>query len=112
MAEGDHKTIFFRTDPEFLKRFREIDALIDAEGTRESAFVKAKDAEAGARAAVRQADHVHEMQDLIFHELERHWASFVLESDPTVPEFPDDWRVQFFGRMIRVSYSERAAYKE
>ena len=112
MAEGDRKTLNCRSGAEFLKAYRQLDARIDAAAAQESACVKAEDADGAGQAAAKEARLCHDITDLILHELERHWAPHVLDSDGTVPDFPDDWSVLFYGRILRIEYRERAAYKE
>ena len=111
MGEGDNKTLIFRTCSEFLRRFRELDGLIDAADARQDAFKRQRDADASAAAAIEHARLCQDMQDVILDELERHWGAMVIDDDPTRPDFPDNWRLQFFGRILRLEYRERAAYK-
>ncbi len=95
-----------------MKAFRQLDAWIDSACAQRSAHVDAGDAKGASRAAARNARYCHEINDLILDELERHWGPHVLESDGTVPDFPDNWRIFFFGRVLRIEYSERAAFKQ
>ena len=111
MGEGDNKTLIFRTSSAFLQRFRELDGLIDAADARQDAFKRQRDADASAEAAIEHSRLCQEMQDVILDELERHWGPMVIDDDPTRPELPDNWRLQFFGRILRLEYRERAAYK-
>lgn len=111
MAEGDNKSMVFRTSAEFLRRFRELDGLIDAACARGETYKRKREPKNAGDAAVEHSELCQQMQDLILDEIERHWGPLLLDDDPTRPEFPDDWRLQFFGRLLRISYRERAAYK-
>lgn len=111
MTDGDEKTLIFRTGPEFQEAFRRLDRAIDAANAREAASVRAGKADRAGDAADESARLVQEMHDLILDEIERHWAAHMIDADARVPEFPDEWRVQFSGRIIRVNYDEREVFK-
>ena len=111
MSEGDKKSFVFRTSAEFMKRYREIDERMDAADARQDTFTRARDADAAADSAILNARLCHQLNDLILDELERHWCPMLLEDDPSRPDFPDDWRLYFYGRILRVEYNEREVYK-
>jgi hypothetical protein len=111
MSEGDNKTLIFRTGREFLEEFRALDAQFDSAVARQQALLRARDAKGASRAARDQSRLGARIQDLILDEIERHWGPQVLEHDSSTPSFPDCWRLQFFGRILRIEYRERSAYK-
>jgi hypothetical protein len=111
MSEGENKSLIFRTSREFLQEFRALDARIDGVYTRQQALMRARDARAAAKAAREHSRLCARMQDLIMDEIERHWGPMLLEDGASVPQLPDNWRIQFFGRVLRLDYRERAAYK-
>ena len=111
MSFGDKKTFVFRTSAEFTRRYRELDAGMDAADAREDTYKRARDVDAASEAAISNARLCHEMNDLILDELERHWGPMMLDDDGTRPEFPDNWCSMFYGRMLRLEYHEREAFK-
>lgn len=108
---GDHKTIVVRTSTEFREVFRHLEAASDGTQARRNACEKAGDADGAEQAAIEFANQCQELQDAILDEVERHWAPFLLENDATIPNFPDTWRLQFYGRLLRLGYDEREAFK-
>jgi hypothetical protein len=112
MAEGDRRTLNVRTSAEFLAAYRVLDARIDGTRSRTETEIRAERGKGAAHESARHARLCHEMDDLVLDELERHWGPHLLDGDGTVPDFPDFWRVMFFGRILRIEYSERAAFKQ
>jgi hypothetical protein len=111
MAEGDEKSIVVRTSAEFQAGYRALDERIDVLDAKAEILKRKGDVEAGAAVAVEHTRLIHQINDLVLDEIERHWGPVTLDGDPTVPDFPDDWRTMFFGRLLRLEYNERAAYK-
>jgi hypothetical protein len=112
MAEGDRRTLNFRTNPDFLNAYRALDARIDSASAEQGTHCRAADVKGSGKAAARRARLCHAFDDLVLDELERHWGPHLLDGDGTMPDFPDMWRVMFFGRILRIEYSERAAFKQ
>ncbi|MCA8911962.1 MAG: hypothetical protein KDB82_09670 [Planctomycetes bacterium] len=111
MAEGDKKTFIFRTSAEFLEKFRSLEGSTDALAARRTACEKAGDGDGASHAASQFSLECQQIQDAILDEIERHWASILLDDEAGTPDFPDNWRLQFFGRILRIEYTEREAYK-
>jgi hypothetical protein len=111
MAEGDDKTLVFRTSADFVAAYRSFDARIDALDMRAEVLKRAGQTEGAETAAAEKARLIHELNDVILDEIERHWGPIALDCDPRIPTFPDEWRTMFFGRFLRLEYEERAAYK-
>jgi hypothetical protein len=111
MAEGDDKTLVFRTSPEFQAKYRGLDTRLDVLNARLAVLTRRQDEDRAGTVAAEKSLLLQELYDLLLDEIERHWGPITLDGDPTVPEFPDDWRTQFLGRLIEVEYKERAAYK-
>jgi hypothetical protein len=108
---GENKTIVVRTGSEFCATFRRLEAVTDGLQARRIACERAGDAAGAEKAALEFAERCQELQDAILAELERHWAPMLLGGDATIPEFPDGWRLQFYGRLLRMDYDEREAFK-
>jgi hypothetical protein len=106
------KTLTFRTTADFATRFQQMDGRIDENAARRDAFVRAGNAEAAGQCAAEHTKLCAEFQGMLLDEVERHWGPHILDNDGTMPEFPDDWRFQFYGRILRISYEERQAFKD
>ena len=111
MSVGDQKTFVVRTSVEFLARYRELDARIDQASTWEEVAKRQRRAGDACDASKLHAELMHQMHDLVLNELERHWGPMSLDEDPSRPDFPDNWRTLFTGRLMRIEYREREVFR-
>lgn len=111
MAEGDRKTLVFRTSADFTAAWRNLDAEIDRMAAEKEVLTRCRKIEDAGKSAAEMARLYQQLSDLVLDELERHWGPQLLEGDPTIPDFPDGWNLVLHGRILRMDYNERAAFR-